>query len=129
VVIQKVDFINVKQAAVGSSEYAWFEMTFPFLDGAFDIERTHNAVFGGGDRQVDEGSFMMSVGQWIFASKEALLAFSTPGGWFVGVAIEAAIINHFNGRQQRCQGAGSGRLGCAAFSSNENAADTWVNRI
>src|SRR5690606_5120894 len=82
-VIQQVDFVNVEQPAVGSRKHARFEMAFAFLDGAFDVECAHNAIFGGGDGQIYKGGGMVIVRKGVFTLKEALLAFSTPGGWFV----------------------------------------------
>ncbi len=55
VIVEQVDFVDVEQAAVGACQHAWLKMALAFLDGAFDIERADDAVFGGGNGQVDEG--------------------------------------------------------------------------
>ena len=85
------------QCAPQVRKHARFEMAFAFLDGAFDVEGAHNAIFGGGDGQIYKGGGMVIVRKGVFTLKEALLAFSTPGGWFVGIAIETAIIHDFDG--------------------------------
>ena len=53
-VVQQVDFVDVEQAAVGSRQHARLKMTLALLDGFFNIQRAHHAVFGGRNRQVDE---------------------------------------------------------------------------
>ena len=56
VVVEQVDLVDVEQAAVGGSQHTRLEMALALLDGGFDIQRAHHAVFGGADRQVNEGN-------------------------------------------------------------------------
>ena len=55
VVIQQVDLVNIQQPAVGGRQHAGLKMALTLLNGGFDIQRTHHAVLGGADRQVNEG--------------------------------------------------------------------------
>lgn len=129
VVVEQVDFVDVEQAAVGACQHAWLKMALAFLDGAFDIEGADDAVFGGGDGQVDKGGGFAFVGQRVFAADKTLLTFGTPGGRFGGVAVETAVRNNLDGGQEGCQGAGGGGFGSAAFAADEDAADARVYRV
>ena len=62
VVVQQVNFVDIEQPAVGRRQHAGLKMALAFLDGFFDIQRAHHAVFGGGNRQVDERSRALPVG-------------------------------------------------------------------
>jgi len=47
VIIQQVDFVDIKQTAVCGSQHARLEMALAFLNRAFDIQRADHAVLCG----------------------------------------------------------------------------------
>ena len=49
VVVQQVDFINIKQAAVGGCQHARLEVALALLDGFLDIQGADDSVFSGAD--------------------------------------------------------------------------------
>ena len=54
VIIQQVDFVNIKQAAVGRGQYPRLKVALAFLNGLLNIERPDDPIFGRADRQVDK---------------------------------------------------------------------------
>ncbi len=103
-------------------------MTLAFLDGLFDIQCTDHAVFGGRDGQVYERSGP-AVERKRFLADGTFPAFGTPCAGFIGVAAEAAIIDHFDLGEQGGQGARGSGFGRAAFAADQHAADTGIHGI
>jgi hypothetical protein len=54
VIVQQVDLIDIKQAAVGRGQHARLEVALAPLDRLLDVQRADDAVLGGADRQIDE---------------------------------------------------------------------------
>ena len=55
--VEKVNFVDVEQAAVCGSENAWLKSSFPFLDRLLNIKRSNYPIFRRANRQIDEGNF------------------------------------------------------------------------
>ena len=128
VVVEQIDFVDVEQTAVGAGQHARLEVTFAFLDGLFDVERSHHAVFGGGNGQVHKGGGADMMGNFGCAA-EAFLAFGAPGVRLVGVAAKAAIIDDFHFGEQGGQCTRRSGFCCAAFAADQHTADACVNGI
>ena len=71
VVVQQVDLVDIKQAAVGRGQHARLEMALAALDGLLDIQRADDAILGGADRQVDEAGAAGATGSTSPASRRA----------------------------------------------------------
>ena len=54
VIGQKIDFIDVQNAAMRRGEQARLKHASPFAQRPLQIERAEDAVFRGADRQIDE---------------------------------------------------------------------------
>jgi len=104
VIIQQVDFVNIQQSTIGSRQHTRFKSTHTFLDGFFDVQRPHHAVFCGGNRQVYEGCGA-GDGFQLFTGMRAFTAFCAPRPGFFRVAAKAAFIHNLYVGQQGCQGA------------------------
>src|SRR3990172_7999496 len=128
VVIKQVYFVNVEQTAVGGGKHTRLEVTFPFLDGLFDIKRAYHAIFRRGDGQVHKGGCSHVSGD-VLSYSEAFLAFGAPGGRSVRIAAEAAIINDFHAGKQGRQCPRCGGFCSAAFTADQDAADAGVNSV
>ena len=46
-VVQQVDFIHIKNAAMGGGQQAGLHPLFTFFKGIFQVQGAHHAVFGG----------------------------------------------------------------------------------
>jgi hypothetical protein len=46
-IVEQVDFVDVKQSTICSGQYAGFKMALALLNGLFDVQRTDHAVFRG----------------------------------------------------------------------------------
>ncbi len=94
-IVEQVHLIDIEQAAIGRGQHARLEMPLALLDRLFDVERTHHAIFGGRDRQIDKGG-RPDMGWDLRGPVEAFFTFCAPGGWFIRIAAEAAIVNNFH---------------------------------
>src|SRR5215207_2447137 len=127
-IIQQVDLVNIKQTAICACQHAWLKMTLAFLNGLFYIECPHHTVFRRGNGQVYKGCRFDMGRKWIF-SIETFLTFCTPGVWLLRVAAEAAVIydSHFGEQCGQCTRRSGFR--CAAFTTDQHAADTRINSV
>ena len=66
-VIQQVDFIDVKQTAVGCRQHPGFKMPFTFLNRFFNVERANHPIFSRRDWQVNKRGRAHLHRQWGFA--------------------------------------------------------------
>ena len=121
-VFEEVDFVDVEEAAVGAGEEAGLEGFFAAGEGALEVEGADDAVFGGAEREVDDGDFCLFLAGAGFGA-----AFFAPGGWGGRVAVEAAAGDDAHGGQQGGERADGGRFAGAAVAEREDAADAGVD--
>ena len=116
-VIQQVDLINVQQAAVGGCQHTGFKVAFALFDGAFNIQRADDAVFGGADRQVNERYFAGFNLQAV-ALRVAFFGPVGPGVSLIGVIVERGFGKDLDLWQQSGHGARRGRFSCATLAAD-----------
>ncbi len=122
VVGQQVDLVDIQQATVRRGQQARLECLAAVLERALDVEVAEHAVFGGAQRQVDEGHRRAGVRGGAGA---AGLAF---GQRRVRCAVEGAAGHPRDGRQHVGQAARGGALGGALVAADQHAAQGRVDR-
>ncbi len=129
VVVEQVDLVDVEQAAVGGGQDAGLEVALALLDGLLDVERADDAVFGGGDGQVDEGDGFFFDGQGRRRRRPSRGTRCTRRRAGRGRSRSGSPRTAWTLGQQGGQGAGGGGLGRAAFAADQHAADAGVNGV
>jgi hypothetical protein len=128
VVVEQVDFVHVQDAAIGGSQDAGLKVALAALDGLFDVQRAHHAVFGGADRQIDERRRQGARRQRAKAL-EALAALVAEEVRAIRVAVKAAALDDVERRQQGSQSTRCRGLGGATFAADQHAADLRVDGV
>ncbi len=125
-ILQQIGFIDVQEPAMRPRQQSGLKGLFPARQCPFQIERADDAVFGGAERQVDDGNRHLRGFQGALArASTALVAeFSRP----VRIAIIAATGDDFHLGQQRRQRAHRRGLSRAAIAKRKHAADLGVDR-
>ena len=82
-VVQQVDLVDVKQAAVGRGQHARLEVALAALDRLLDVQRADHPVLGGADRQIDKAGAAVRDRQQL-AARQALPALIAEGVDAVG---------------------------------------------
>ncbi len=98
-IVEQIDFVDIKYATICRRQDARLEVTLAFLDRLFDVQRTYNAVLGGADRQIDEWGRKERGRQFALAFK-ALSTFVAIQVGPLRVTVEAAALHHFDFGQQ-----------------------------
>src|SRR5262245_51106318 len=100
-------------------------MSLAFLNGFFNIQCAYHAIFGGGNWEVYKWGGAFCRREFLCGSS-TFLTLGTPGGWFFGVAAEAAVLNDLHIGKQCGKGTGRGRFGSTAFTTDQHAADAGI---
>ena len=128
VVVEQVDLIHVQQAAVGRRQHARLEVALALLDGLLDVQRAHDAVLGGADRQVHKAGAPASDRQFL-AALDALAAVVALPVRPVRIATKGAVGDHLDFGQQRSQSARRRALGRAALTADQHTADLGADGV
>jgi hypothetical protein len=127
VIVEQVHLVNIEQPAVDLGQQPWLEAALAFGDGVLEVEGAHDAILGGGDRELDKARGT-AMGRER-AISPASLAGSTEAGRPIRLTRVGAAVDNRDRGEQTGETADGGRLRRALLATNENAADARVDRV
>jgi len=127
VIIEEVHFVDVQDAAVGIGQKPRLEAPLAVLERMFEIDRTHDPVFGGRNRQIHERGAARRLGER--AGREPFTTFVAQIGTGVRVTTEAASLDDFDRRQHPAQPAYSRGLGRPFLTADQDTADPRIDGV
>src|SRR5438067_6135706 len=127
VVVEQVDLVDVEQVAVGLGQHTGLEAPGARAHGRLHVDRSHHAVLGGVDRQLDHAHGQAIDRQAALPAPEP--AVGAPARGLRGVAAVEAALNRVVVGQQAGQRPDRGRFGGPPVAPDQDAPDRRIDRV